>query len=565
MKNSFQKQARIFLTGMLLAIVMCYVTAATAQEQPLEQIEIRTVEDMLAIGNNLKGSYILMNDLTLDNWKPLGPFKGIFNGKGHTITLSIDITFSPEDKDLDVGLFSEINVGLLSYSSVSNLHVKGNIRCESPYKEINVGGIVGVNKGGLIFNCISEVDITVNAIEANVGGIVGYNRIGLVQIIGTSHVLCCYMTGNIEVKGEKNVCVGGIAGCNGTADIISCYAMGTVSVHEGRKQSVGHIIGLVKEVVLYLSLEPIRIDDVLLQKRNICSKIKNNVALNSLFSVSDKRKYTGDIIGHNAEKKCGHSKENNYLIVREEDSSNEDLNDKQNIAPFSATQNMKWWILSAGFIFKKDFLWVWNKSLKRPTLPWETINFENGELVIETDNGYEISEGAVWGTIEETTIEETVEEIVEEIQNIIRDTTQNTSPNIIWYLKDGMLTIGGYGNLPERGLGKPWRKYFDSITSIVIEGYITRIGSMNFAASKATSITIGESVESIGISAFNSCKKVVSVKVKRAVPPKMDRTAFTFSPVKKMQLIVPIGAKEAYLKDKRWKKFGTIIEEDFGQ
>jgi hypothetical protein len=531
MKELLQKHARTFSTVMLSAIFMCFATTATAQEDPEDpgqQIKIHTVEDMLTIETGRKGrknTYVLMNDLTLDNWKPIGPFYGVFDGTGHTITVSMDIIFSDESKDFEVGLFSEI-VGTFSLKTeggvVKNLRVTGAIRCESPSKEINVGSIAGINRGGTISGCVSEVDVTVNAIESNTGGIVGFNREPTFNVATMSVALYsavvknCYMTGNIEVKGEKNACVGGIVGCNGASDITGCYAMGTISVHENKKQCVGHIVGIVKPTM-----------SVTLKSYNdrsiTCSNINKNVALNSLFSVSDNSKYTGNIIGCDNESGCYDSRNKNHLTVREADGD-------------TVTQDLRWWRSTIGFPFNSR-LWVWNKSLKRPTLYWETVNFENGESVI--DKGFEIPERAEWG--------------------MIRD-------NAVWYIKDGALTIKGYGIMQGDFF---WDMYRDSITSAVIGDGIKQISGLMFSKHKnLTSITIGANVRSIESNVFSSCENIATVKVKRALPPVISGGMFgTFrnSPISKAQLIVPVGAKDAYLNDKQWKKFGAVIEEDFGE
>ena len=78
---------RIFILTALFAAVIGSATGQT---------EIRTAEELAAIGTDvetLSGSYILMNDLTLDDWVPIGrmdhdgetPFDGILDGNGHTI------------------------------------------------------------------------------------------------------------------------------------------------------------------------------------------------------------------------------------------------------------------------------------------------------------------------------------------------------------------------------------------------------------------------------------------------------------------------------------------------
>ncbi|MDR1130179.1 MAG: leucine-rich repeat domain-containing protein [Prevotellaceae bacterium] len=548
MKKLYQKNAGIFFTGILTAIAVCFTAAAGAQKEPEKPVEIRTVEDMLAIQAKSTSSYILMNDLVLDNWKPIGPFHGIFDGNGHSINISIDIAFSKKDKDVHTGLFSETGgSSLKARGIVKNLRVTGSIRCESPYREVYVGGIAGLNRDGIISNCVSEVDITVNAVELNVGGIVGYNRIPTLSIMYGSTIENCYSTGNIEAKGEKTANVGGIAGCS-KANIKRCYTMGSVSVHESKKRCAGHIAGFVREAVVTAGSNPVsvggRAGNIGFQQSQpvYLRDVISNVALgSSCFLVSGEEKhYTENIIGCNGENSDNdpdyYARRKNYLTVREDDGDMQ-----SNAALFSDTQDRSWWESSAGFLFSnaKTPAWVWNRSLNRPTLYWEKINFENGESVIDGR-----------------------ETVPEDTKNP-KDTkdTKGLIGNAEWEINDGTLTVRGSGNIPD---GTHWKDHV--ITSVIIGDSITGIGSSNFQNQKnLASVTIGASVESLGMLAFSMCRKLVAVKVKRAEPPKMRgmSEAFMYVPVSKAQLTVPTGAKAAYSEDKRWKKFGEIVEENF--
>ena len=78
---------RIFILTALFAAVI---------GSAVGQTDIRTAEELVAIGTDretLSGSYILMNDLTLDDWVPIGrmdkdgetAFDGTLDGNGHTI------------------------------------------------------------------------------------------------------------------------------------------------------------------------------------------------------------------------------------------------------------------------------------------------------------------------------------------------------------------------------------------------------------------------------------------------------------------------------------------------
>ncbi|MCI7369070.1 MAG: leucine-rich repeat protein [Firmicutes bacterium] len=95
--------------------------------------------------------------------------------------------------------------------------------------------------------------------------------------------------------------------------------------------------------------------------------------------------------------------------------------------------------------------------------------------------------------------------------------------NLTWTLQDGVLNISGTGDMEDylthRFDGKeittaPWREYYDTIKSVVIEAGVTSIGNWAFSwCSSLTSVTIPESVTSIGMSAFNCCNSLTGVTI----------------------------------------------------
>lgn len=77
----------IHRTTLVLAIALLTSVSAFAQTQT----EITTEAQLIAIADNLSGSYVLKNDITLSDaeWTPIGtkdsPFTGTLDGQGHTI------------------------------------------------------------------------------------------------------------------------------------------------------------------------------------------------------------------------------------------------------------------------------------------------------------------------------------------------------------------------------------------------------------------------------------------------------------------------------------------------
>jgi len=85
--------------------------------------------------------------------------------------------------------------------------------------------------------------------------------------------------------------------------------------------------------------------------------------------------------------------------------------------------------------------------------------------------------------------------------------TSGTTGSLTWSVSDNTLTISGSGSMPNYGVGNsPWNSIRHAIRTIIIEENVTSIGNYAFfLCSSLTSITIPNSVTSIGGSAFNAC------------------------------------------------------------
>jgi len=166
------------------------------------------------------------------------PFKGAFNGLGHTIS-NLEIVDQSDD---NVGLFAVVNKGAslasvslqkalvdagviggalvgLSYGTIANVLTNGRVR------GVAAGGIAGQSYGTIT---LSQSAATVNgSVEA--GGITGgnYKRISL-----------SFATGKVSGKGE----VGGLVGSGGHSKIENSYALGVV-VGGSQASFVGGFIG----------------------------------------------------------------------------------------------------------------------------------------------------------------------------------------------------------------------------------------------------------------------------------------------------------------------------------
>ena len=193
--------------------------------------------DALAIsvnnGNDYEGEYFeLMNNLNYagkTTYTPIGtsnrPFKGIFNGKGKTIS---NINFNDPDKSY-VGVFGYVYGSEISQLNVSN--------CTFTGKQY-VGGIVGYNnegdnnKGG-IKSC-SNTNVAVSG-QNSVGGIAGYSSANITE---------CSHAGTSSVSGTLSK-IGGIVGEN-CGTIEGCFCFATIT-GVGNANMLGGIAGSLGE------------------------------------------------------------------------------------------------------------------------------------------------------------------------------------------------------------------------------------------------------------------------------------------------------------------------------
>ena len=92
-------------------------------------------------------------------------------------------------------------------------------------------------------------------------------------------------------------------------------------------------------------------------------------------------------------------------------------------------------------------------------------------------------------------------------------------PNLTWTLQNRVLTISGSGNMNDYSWnGAPWYSYRQSITSITIGNSVTSIGEYAFYyCSGLTSVTMGNSVTSIGNKAFYNCSGLTSITIPNSV------------------------------------------------
>ena len=110
-----------------------------------------------------------------------------------------------------------------------------------------------------------------------------------------------------------------------------------------------------------------------------------------------------------------------------------------------------------------------------------------------------------------------------------------------WSYANGTLTISSDGSLNGQMYDylnstrlSPWHELNDSITSIVVEEGVTRIGDYAFYACSATSVTLPSSLREIGSSAFYRCS-VRSLEIPEGVTT-IEADAFDSSSIRELSL-----------------------------
>ena len=139
-----------------------------------------------------------------------GPFIGIFEGNGHTIS-----NFRSGRGENQIGFFGEIGMGArVSNVGLPNVDTRG---------DVEVGGLAGENKG-TITNSYATGNVGGNNI---LGGLVGWNNGGTIR---NSYAIA-------TVGG--NASIGGLVGWNNGGTITNSYAIGDTTGNEGTGGLIG--------------------------------------------------------------------------------------------------------------------------------------------------------------------------------------------------------------------------------------------------------------------------------------------------------------------------------------
>jgi len=218
------KRLSAFLGCLFLMFVLACPGFAAEIEEPQE---IYTVEDLLKIGEDPSGSYLLMNDLDMSGveW-PSQDFSGTFDGNGHAIlnlTLSQPGPTKLESYDGNLKAYETGYVGLfatMQSAEVKNLkllNVRGVVESDEP---IFLAGVAGYFHESTVSNCTVTGTLELRAHDRmfGIGGVAGFGGIGLIENCDVDVTLICTDT-DAQTKDEQFL--GGVY-ATGFVDVKDC-------------------------------------------------------------------------------------------------------------------------------------------------------------------------------------------------------------------------------------------------------------------------------------------------------------------------------------------------------
>ncbi len=228
-----------------------------------DYVEISSASDLMGIASNLRGKYILAQDISLSgvNWNSLGtesePFTGILNGNGHSIrdisrseggalfrynagkiiNVKLDgVSLSLNNNSGEVAGFAVYNRGSISGCTISGLRVSYTVNQskETEYPSYD-GGSVGGSAcfGG--FAARNEGTIENCTIEG------GYNVVCAVSSYFKLNPAFFFLDAGYKFTVNVTFIFGGFAGTN-RGNIVGCTAtsVGTISLTASATSANSH-------------------------------------------------------------------------------------------------------------------------------------------------------------------------------------------------------------------------------------------------------------------------------------------------------------------------------------
>ena len=219
---------------------------------------IATGDDFVAFGKAVteaapldefmqEGTVILLQDVDLSAFSQTcfvgqaeNPFTGTFDGKGHTLTVSLN------DGDAkELGLFHTLD----ATAAVKNLTLAGSMTI-SKIDPVTAGTLAVFNNGAALTGVTNTAAITFSGLKTsstmgNLGGLVGQDKAGSIYTD-------CHNTGNFEfLQSVRSVAIGGLVGSaadDTVGSFVDCSNKGKINMNladSGQDSGrIGGIIGM---------------------------------------------------------------------------------------------------------------------------------------------------------------------------------------------------------------------------------------------------------------------------------------------------------------------------------
>ena len=193
---------------------------ASSPYQISSAADLQALADEVKNGTDFSGEYFAVQQDISGISSVIGsvetPFKGIFDGNNHTLTVNISASGY-------IGLF-----GYIQDATIKRVKLAGIVNGDSD-ADGGHGGLVGYSKNGIVENCHNSA--TLNCAYKRNGGIVGYNEYGTIRY--------CTNSGSVLGTVESGDRTGGICGYTEGGTIMNCSNSGKVFGDDG----IGGIVG----------------------------------------------------------------------------------------------------------------------------------------------------------------------------------------------------------------------------------------------------------------------------------------------------------------------------------
>ena len=214
----------------------------------------------VAAGETTLSARVAADFTATSAWTPVSGYKGIFEGDGKTITgldqplfatlegvvknLTLNSTITASDaEDANWGIFAKAIIPSSEVdddAGLQNCVAQGTLTY-TPTSAVagatQIGGFVGLNRGGLITNCVNEAVITMgdgavaHAGAIHIAGVAGLSQAGG-DLSTPGEIVDCTNAGSVicNAQANNNINIGGMVGYQtGSKEIVSgCVNKGTV-------------------------------------------------------------------------------------------------------------------------------------------------------------------------------------------------------------------------------------------------------------------------------------------------------------------------------------------------